>query len=298
MTTGARTKLIFRAVWAGLGLCLLAGCAAPASQNRKVYDRYAALVAERNRTPEVPASASAPAPAPRPAMQPAAGAGTPSQAPAKPAPVQVLVPKPTEKTEAPSTPAASTPVSPAPAAPPQAQPASKPAAPPYVSSPTDDGVAYQLKVGDVVQVFLRGIPSGEAIEDVIDEDGMISLPLINEIRAAGMTASELERNIRQTYLDQDIYRNITVNVVVPTRYYFIQGEIRGPGKFQLVTATRVSQAIAAAGGYTEYASGQVLIKRSGKIIKTIRNSRRLERTPEDDILLEPDDIIEVRRSLW
>jgi protein involved in polysaccharide export with SLBB domain len=66
----------------------------------------------------------------------------------------------------------------------------------------------------------------------------------------------------------------------------------------MVAAVRVSQAIAAAGGYTEYASGQVVIKRGGKIVKTIRNARRLERTPEDDILLEPDDIIEVKRSLW
>ncbi len=161
-----------------------------------------------------------------------------------------------------------------------------------------EGMAYVLKVGDVVQIALRGIPAAEAIEDIIDEDGMISLPFVNEVRAAGLTSSELERSIRQIYLDQDIYRNIGVSVVVPTRYYFIQGEVNSRGKFQLVTATRLSQAIAAAGGYTEFASGQVVIKRGGKIHKTVRNARRLERTPDDDILLEPDDVIEVKRSLW
>ena len=161
-----------------------------------------------------------------------------------------------------------------------------------------DSVAYVLKPADGVQIFLRGIPSGEAIEGFIDEHGMISMPFINEVKAAGQTPSELARNIRQAYLDQGIYKNISVNVVVPTHYYFIQGEIRAPGRFQIVSTMRVSQAIAAAGGYTEYASGQVVVKRGGKIIKTIRNARRLERTPEDDILLEPDDIIEVKRSLW
>ena len=125
---------------------------------------------------------------------------------------------------------------------------------------------------------------------------MVTLPLINEVQAAGLTASELERNIRQIYLDQDIYRNITVNVVVPTRYYFIQGEVRAPGRFQIMSATRVSQAIAASGGYTEYASGKVQVKRQGKIVKEIRNARKLERSPEDDVLLEPDDVIEVLRS--
>ena len=155
---------------------------------------------------------------------------------------------------------------------------------------------YLLKVGDGVQVFLRGIPTPDRIEDVIDEEGKISLPFINEVQAAGLAASELERNIRQIYLDQDIYRNITVNVVVPTRSYFILGEVRSAGRFQIMSATRVSQAIAAAGGYTEYASGKVQVKRRGAIVKVIKDARRLERSPEDDILLEPDDVVEVLRS--
>ena len=158
----------------------------------------------------------------------------------------------------------------------------------------EDG--YVLKVGDGVQIYLRGIPAPEVIEDVIDEGGKVTLPLINEVQAAGLAVSDLERNIRQIYLDQDIYRNITVNVVVPTRYYFILGEVKAGGRFQIMSATRVSQAIAAAGGYTEYASGKVQVKRNGTIFKVIQNARRLERTPADDILLEPDDVVEVLRS--
>jgi protein involved in polysaccharide export with SLBB domain len=213
-------------------------------------------------------------------------------------PVQVIAPKPIASTPQPA------PAQPKPEPPvPSVQPA--PAPPPVATdnaaseiSLANDGVAYLLKPADVVQISLRGIPAAEGIEGVIDEHGMISLPFINEVMAAGQTASDLARNIRQMYMDQGIYKNISVTVVVPTHYYFIQGEIRGPGRFQIVSTMRVSQAIAAAGGYTEYASGQVVVKRGGKIVKTIRNARRLERTPEDDILLEPDDIIEVRRSLW
>ncbi|MGD9613536.1 MAG: polysaccharide biosynthesis/export family protein [Kiritimatiellia bacterium] len=295
---------------AGVCLVLTAGCAS-SSSSQKVYDRYAELVAQRNqpgvaaapaaRTADKPAAAApaaaarkpappaakAPAPAPRPA--PAAEprpAPQPAPAPAA-APVQILAPKPAETAPAP-----------APAAPPPAPAAvSAPApAPATVEPAVVADAGYRLKVGDGIQVFLRGIPGGEAIEDVIDEAGMITLPFINEILAAGLTASELERNVRQTYLDQDIYRNITVNVVVPTRYYFIQGEVRAPGRFQIMSATRVSQAIAASGGYTEYASGKVQIKRRGQIVKVIKNARRLERTPDDDLLLEPDDVIEVLRS--
>jgi protein involved in polysaccharide export with SLBB domain len=336
---------------AGLCLCLLAGCASSPTQSRKVYDRYAELVAARTRATEAPAAkaseaadkrsskagakppatprpaASGPKPAPTAPvarMKPAADSAPVAEPvpapenlpvpvppvapePVPPPPVQVIAARPAE----PPVPVPPASVQPAPeaAANPAAAPAAEapvPAPPPVApdaaaipaAASSTDGVAYLLKVGDVIQIFLRGIPSGDAIEDVIDENGNVSLPLINEVRAAGMTAAELERNIRKIYLDLDIYRNIAVTVVVPTRYYFIQGEIRGPGRFQIVSATRVSQAIAAAGGYTEYASGQVVVKRGGKIVKTIRNAKRLERTPDDDVLLEPDDIIEVRRSLW
>ena len=327
----------------GLAACLLSGCASSSSSNRKVYDRYAELVAARNRIQqgeEAPAAKAGPARA-EPAKPPASA----KPAPAKPAPAKPAAAKPAPEAE-PVGPAApvQTPPAQAVAAPPPAVPAPAPvaviapapapapvAAPVAVIAPApapeptpvpvpapvpaatpapaplpvpapepslSGGTAYVLKVGDFVQITLRGIPTGDAIEDVIDENGMITLPLINEVQAAGTTPSELERSIRKIYLDQDIYRNITVTVVVPTRYYFVQGEVRAAGKFQILSATRVSQAIAGAGGYSEYASGRVIVKRGGKIIKDIRNARRLERTPEDDILLEADDIVEVKRSLW
>ena len=312
---------------AGLILFLLAGCSATSSQ-KKVYDRYAARVAELNRQPKpapaAPAAASRPAakpsdsldrrPVKSPVAPPVAAPVAAKPEPVPPPPVQVIAPPLAEKIEAKPVAPPPAPVAPAPVATPAA-PVSAPAAAPVAPAPAlppemasaatsedapfaADSVAYTLKQGDVVQVFLRGIPSAEAIEGVVDENGMISMPFINEVRAAGQSASELARNIRQIYMDRGIYRNISVTVVVPTRYFFVQGEIRGPGRFQMLSATRVSQAIAGAGGYTEYASGQVLVKRGGKVVKTIKNSRRLERTPEDDILLEPDDIIEVKRSLW
>ena len=281
--------------------------------------------ADKPAAPAAAAKTVAPAPAKAPVAPPASPAAV-KPIPTSPAPpVQVIAPKPADKvgdkpvavapahpvapqavvSTPPAPPAAPVAVAPAPAAVPA--PVAAPVSPAAASAPavaapaaapagsTAEG-GYLLKVGDGLQVYLRGIPTPEVIEDVIDEAGMITLPFINEVQAAGLMASDLERTIRQTYLDQDIYRNITVNVVVPTRSYFIQGEIRAPGRYQIMSATRVSQAIAGAGGYTEFASGKVQIKRGGQIIKVIRNARRLERAPEDDILLEPDDVVEVLRS--
>ena len=156
--------------------------------------------------------------------------------------------------------------------------------------------AYALRVGDGVAISLRGIPTPEKIECQVDEYGMIPLPLINDVRAEGLTAAELQKNIRQIYLDRGIYKNINVTVLIPTRYYYTQGEFKSQGKFQLVSAITLSQAIAASGYFTDFASGKVLIRRNGVIYKTVNNARKLDRTPEDDILIEPNDIIEAVRS--
>jgi len=312
----AKQKIKLGSMWVCLVLVagMLMGCSSSSSsQNKRVYDRYAALVAERNRSNQSAAeakpkkSASArtadkseeslnrqPIKSSSTAQKSTSKKSTPAKkvprkkSPAKQAestpalPVQVIAPAPVMPVQEP----APVPVAvPAPVVPAPVQPAGSVA-------------GYRLKVGDGIQIFLRGIPAPDLIEDIIDEVGMIALPLINDVKAAGLTASELERSIRKIYLDKDIYRNISVNVVVPTRFYFIQGEIRAPGRFQIMSATRLSQAIAGAGGYTEYASGKVLVKRGGKIHKIIKNARRLERKPSDDIMLQPDDIIEVKRSLW
>jgi protein involved in polysaccharide export with SLBB domain len=306
LSTAICKGVIAGALVAG-AVAVLTGCQSPATQNRKIYDRYAELVAARNAaagttTATAPsATVTSPTSAPArtaPVVSPAR-TGTPTAKPTPPSPPKKTPSQPPARV-APTPPpvqviAQATPKPPAPAPTPPPEP---PARSPSADGGSDVASAYRLKVGDNVQVFLRGIPTADAIQDIVDEEGMVSLPFINDVSAVGLTTSELEKAIRQTYLDQDIYRNITVNVVVPTRFYYVQGEVRGPGKFQILTSTSVSQAIAAAGGYTEYASGKVLIKRNGVIFKTIRNARRLDRTPQDDILIEPDDVVEVLRSFW
>ncbi len=158
--------------------------------------------------------------------------------------------------------------------------------------------AYALKIGDGVQIALRGIPTPEKIECQVDEYGMVALPLINDVKAEGLSGAELAKNIRQVYLERGIYKNINVTVLIPTRYYFTQGEFKSTGKFQLISAINLSQAIAGSGYFTDFANGKVFIRRNGKIFKTVKNAKRLDRTPEDDILIEPGDIIEAERSIW
>jgi protein involved in polysaccharide export with SLBB domain len=188
--------------------------------------------------------------------------------------------------------------------PPSASPAPAPVvtvADPASSQPlasTETGVTfYRFKSGDPVVIHLRGIyPKDEAVEDIIDEDGNVTIPLIGDIPAAGKSTSQLEADITRLYIEGGYYRSITVNVVMPSPFYFIRGEIRSPGRFPVVSGVTILQAIAAAGGYTEFANQRNVQLIRGKTTTTI-SMRDIERNPERDIRLESGDVIVVNRSI-
>ena len=210
-------------------------------------------------------------------------------------------PRPTPadvKRPAPAPAARPMPVTNAPAVAPVVRPAAPAAA--VVARPvaSQDVVVYRLKPGDPVIINLRGIPGGDQqIEDQIDENGAVTLPFINMVQAAGRTSSELEQAVRKTYLDQQIYKYVTVNVIVAGRSYFVYGEVRAPGRFALGPGVTVLQAIAGAGGYTEFANkGKVEILRGSAVIEL--DARELEKRPEKDRPIESGDQIIVRRSMF
>jgi len=156
----------------------------------------------------------------------------------------------------------------------------------------------RLQAGDPVIVNLRGIyPKDEMIEDIIDEQGNLSLPHIGNVVAAGKSTARLESDIRKLYIDGGYYRSITVNVVTPQRACFIRGEVRTPGRFTISGGMTILQAIAAAGGYTEFASPRSVKLIRGNTTQEL-NMRTIEKNPEQDIRLESGDVIVVGRSIF
>lgn len=160
---------------------------------------------------------------------------------------------------------------------------------------------YRLKSGDPVVIYLRGIPGypggQQNIEGILDENGAINLPFLNFVVAAGMTPSELEREIMRRYVEGGYYKHIGVNVIVPTQRYYVRGEVRNPGQFTLTGGVTILQALAAAGGFTEYANkARVDVIRAGKTIRV--NVRELEKRPTLDQELQAGDVIIVHRSAF
>ncbi|MBM4154765.1 MAG: hypothetical protein FJ221_07010 [Lentisphaerae bacterium] len=162
--------------------------------------------------------------------------------------------------------------------------------------PSTGGASYRLRSGDTLIVHLRTTQL-EQIESLVDENGDVKMPFIGTVRAAGLTASELENRIQKDYIEKKIYRYMTVHVLVPTRSYFVRGEVRAPGRFSLIGSVKILQAIATAGGYTDFAdSTDVLLTRGDKTVRV--NAKDIERNPEKDIEIESGDQIVVKRSVW
>lgn len=88
-------------------------------------------------------------------------------------------------------------------------------------------------------------------------DGMITLPLLRDIKAAGLTPDELADRIQEAA--REFVTDASVTVVVRqmnSRKVFITGEVARPGSYPLASSMTVMQLIAIAGGVTEFAEAK------------------------------------------
>jgi len=96
-------------------------------------------------------------------------------------------------------------------------------------------------------------------------DGMISLPLIGEIRVAGRTAATLREVIRERLGEYQKIPEVSVIVQEVNSYnIYILGEVAHPGKYQLKSYVTLLQAISLAGGFTPFSSpNKIKVLRKG-----------------------------------
>ena len=114
---------------------------------------------------------------------------------------------------------------------------------------------YVIGIGDVLQVvFWRD--KDLSAEVIVRPDGKITLPLLNEIDANGLTPEQLRLAVieRANRFVDDPRANILVKEINSRNVYII-GQVAKQGSYPLIGPTSVLQLIATAGGVTEYASG-------------------------------------------
>jgi polysaccharide export outer membrane protein len=122
---------------------------------------------------------------------------------------------------------------------------------------------YVIGVEDVLNVVFWSAKELSA-EVLVRPDGKISLPILNDMPAAGMTPEELAATIMKTAAKFVRESSATVIVkAIHSRKVYVVGEVAKPGPFLLGSEMNVLQAIGEAGGFLEWAKkGDVVIVRN------------------------------------
>ncbi len=132
----------------------------------------------------------------------------------------------------------------------------------------------------------------------VASDGTIMLPLIGQVKAAGLTTNELQTDLTARFVRFVHDPKVTVRVFDPaSRVFYVLGEVSKPGMYKLMSGEVLSQALAAAGGPTEYANLRKIkiVRRSGdqQVEMTVNYSGVRSGDLRADVPLERGDTITV-----
>ena len=126
--------------------------------------------------------------------------------------------------------------------------------PDVIIPPGHPAEGFVLGPEDVIEVVVWKTPELSR-RVVIRPDGKISLALIGDVVASGLTADQLAQKILEKYKAFKENPSVSVNVIEVNSYYvFIVGEVVKPGKLPLKSYTTVLQAMSLAGGFSQFAS--------------------------------------------
>jgi polysaccharide export outer membrane protein len=167
--------------------------------------------------------------------------------------------------------------------------------PPQVISQA--GPEYRLGPEDQIRVSVWENPQ-LTLDLVVRPDGKISMPLIQDVVAEGRTAMELANTIHDrllTFVKEPQVSVIVLQVNAPK--YFVMGNVVKPGTYSLRSDTSILQALALAGGFTQFASprGIKLIRNmAGKQeVRKVNYNNMIDEGGEANLLLKSGDTIVV-----
>ncbi len=168
-----------------------------------------------------------------------------------------------------------------------------------------EGVAdlnhYVIGPGDVLSIHVW---KEDALSKTVPVrmDGNISLPLVHEMKAAGLTPLQLEEAIAEKLKEFYENPNVSVNVMETNSFkVYVSGEVKRQGVYRLRQETTILQIIPMAGGFTEWATEKKILivrKENGEEKRLIVNYKKaMKGDPGSNLVLKPGDTIIVGTSV-
>ncbi len=157
---------------------------------------------------------------------------------------------------------------------------------------------YQIGPEDLLDVSVWNNPALSRTAPV-RPDGKISLPLLNDVQAAGLTPMQLRDVIAKKLVEYMPNPEVSVIVREVNRFKVsVLGEVKKPGRFDFKSKATVLDAIALAGGFNDFAARSriVILRQDGGGTKRIPiNYNKIISTAseQDDFYLQPGDVVVV-----
>ena len=167
---------------------------------------------------------------------------------------------------------------------------------PFRILPLDVSEDYVIGQGDVLEVFVwRNEELSRQV--TVRPDGKISLPLVQDLQAEGLTALQLQDQITRKF--KQYVQNPTVAVIVSQINSYkisVLGKVVQPGVYPITTRTTILEAISLAGGFTEWANQKkitVITTQGGQKKKLRVNYKKIisGKDPSQNITLTRGDTI-------
>src|SRR2546422_3424848 len=166
------------------------------------------------------------------------------------------------------------------------------------AKPTPAQGDYRIGPEDVLDIAVWNNPALSRTAPV-RPDGKISLPLLNDVQAAGLTPMQLRDVIAKKLVEYMPNPEVSVIVREVNRFKVsVIGEVKKPGRFDFKSKATVLDAIALAGGFNDFAARSriVILRQDGAGTKRIPiNYNKIISTAseQDDFYLQPGDVIVV-----
>lgn len=158
-----------------------------------------------------------------------------------------------------------------------------------------------LSVGDTIRVTYPGAPElNQTLK--IQADGMIGLPMVGNVSAAGRSTSSLQSSLTGMYESRLNDPTVFVSLEKPAASVYVAGEVVAPGKVLLDRSITALEAVMEVGGFSKFANPKkvyVIRTERGKQNRYVLNlANPLSGYESEAFYLRPYDMVYVERSSW
>lgn len=177
------------------------------------------------------------------------------------------------------------------------QPVIPEAGPAAATPDTNNPASFTLREGDVLKITFPGSPNLNNVQQ-IRTDGKITLTLVGEVQAAGMTPVDLQKKLMELYASQLTSKEVTVEVQSSSFPVYVTGAVLRPGKISSNHPITALEAIMEAGGF-DYIKANLknveVIRQEGNRTKNYRLNLKqvMDGKVSEPFYMKPADIIYV-----